>query len=268
MDNNILPLLIDDSNLIRWRSAKNGRYCYFWELKTLTLINDVCLPSYVIHKCTKCATFYLEWCTFYILTDHKLPIWQAHSQANTSPGHPSLLQIQGTWMELQTSSRRTFGNALQINQLYPCKSPTIGSWFASCPSSYSKKSHYLCQTPTSNAMYQQEHIVPLWVHHCVFDSIHSLSHPGIRATQKLVTTRYICSTWYQHWCKKAGKILPAMLKVQKYRGTQLLLWGTSQHWMLDSTTSIQTWRELGYHREVLPTYPLVIIIPLAGLKHF
>ena len=34
--------------------------------------------------------------------------------------------------------------------------------------------------------------VPYKFRKTIFDSLHSLSHPGIRATQKLITTRYVC----------------------------------------------------------------------------
>ena len=34
-------------------------------------------------------------------------------------------------------------------------------------------------------------IVPLSWRHTVFDSLHSLSHPGIRATQRLINDRYV-----------------------------------------------------------------------------
>ena len=33
--------------------------------------------------------------------------------------------------------------------------------------------------------------VPSELRHTVFDAFHSLSHPGIRATQRLITARYV-----------------------------------------------------------------------------
>ena len=33
--------------------------------------------------------------------------------------------------------------------------------------------------------------IPQKFHHMIFDSLHSLSHPGIRATQYLITARYV-----------------------------------------------------------------------------
>ena len=44
-----------------------------------------------------------------------------------------------------------------------------------------------CDTSTGN----QRPIVPLSWHRTVFDSLHGLSHPGIRATQKLITSRFV-----------------------------------------------------------------------------
>ncbi len=45
----------------------------------------------------------------------------------------------------------------------------------------------LCDTSTG----YQRPLVPLNWRHTVFDSLHGLSHPGIRATQRLVTARYV-----------------------------------------------------------------------------
>ena len=44
-----------------------------------------------------------------------------------------------------------------------------------------------CDTSTGT----QRPIVPLSWHRTVFDSLHGLSHPGIRATQKLITSRLV-----------------------------------------------------------------------------
>ena len=44
-----------------------------------------------------------------------------------------------------------------------------------------------CDTSTGT----QHPLVPKAWRRVIFDSIHRLSHPGIRATQKLITTRYI-----------------------------------------------------------------------------
>ena len=44
-----------------------------------------------------------------------------------------------------------------------------------------------CDTSTGT----QRPIVPLSWHRIVFDSLHSLSHPGIRATQKLITSHFV-----------------------------------------------------------------------------
>lgn len=47
--------------------------------------------------------------------------------------------------------------------------------------------------------------VPMPLRRAVFDSLHGLSHPGVRATQKFVTTRFVwpsinkdCRTWVRH----------------------------------------------------------------------
>ena len=46
-----------------------------------------------------------------------------------------------------------------------------------------------CDTSTGT----QRPIVPLAWRHIMFDSLHNLSHPGIRATQKLITSRFVWS---------------------------------------------------------------------------
>ena len=55
-----------------------------------------------------------------------------------------------------------------------------------------------CDTSTGT----QRPLVPLPWRRIVFDSLHGLSHPGIRATQKLITPEAhyssICMAWYQH----------------------------------------------------------------------
>ena len=45
----------------------------------------------------------------------------------------------------------------------------------------------LCDTSTGT----QRPLVPLQWRRTVFDSLHGLSHPGIRATQRLITTRFV-----------------------------------------------------------------------------
>ncbi len=45
----------------------------------------------------------------------------------------------------------------------------------------------LCDTSTGI----QRHLVPLQWRRIVFDSLHSLPHPGIGATQRLITARYV-----------------------------------------------------------------------------
>ena len=49
------------------------------------------------------------------------------------------------------------------------------------------ESTILCDTSTGVA----RPVVPLEFRHAVFNLLHSLSHPGIRATQKLLTDRYV-----------------------------------------------------------------------------
>ena len=47
--------------------------------------------------------------------------------------------------------------------------------------------HLYCDTSTGT----QRPVVPLPWRRTVFDSLHVLSHPGIRATQKLITSRFV-----------------------------------------------------------------------------
>ena len=46
-------------------------------------------------------------------------------------------------------------------------------------------------------------LVPVAMHRLVFNSIHSLAHPGIRATRRMLTSRFVwtsCSTDVNSWC--------------------------------------------------------------------
>ena len=53
---------------------------------------------------------------------------------------------------------------------------------------FANSSHPLyCDMSTGN----QRLIVPLEWRRTIFDSLHGLSHPGIRMTQKLITSRYV-----------------------------------------------------------------------------
>ena len=41
-----------------------------------------------------------------------------------------------------------------------------------------------------SVMYQQV-LVPSQFRQLIFNSLHSLSHPGVKATQRLITSRYV-----------------------------------------------------------------------------
>ncbi len=66
-------------------------------------------------------------------------------------------------------------------------------------------------------------LVPVAFRHAVFESLHSLSHPGIRATQRLVTTRYVwprINADIRQWTRNCPRCQRA--KVQRHTVTPLV----------------------------------------------
>ena len=77
----------------------------------------------------------------------------------------------------------------------------------------------LCDTSTGVA----RPVVPVAFRRAVFESLHSLSHPGIRATQRLVTSRYIwprINADVRQWARSCLKCQRA--KVQRHTVTPLV----------------------------------------------
>ena len=87
----------------------------------------------------------------------------------------------------------------------------------------------LCDTSTGHP----RPVVPASFHRTVFDTIHGLSHPSIRTTQKLLTDRYVwhsirkqVGTWAKNYqaCQEA--------KIQRHVKTPLQTFKVP-HWRLD-----------------------------------
>ena len=75
-----------------------------------------------------------------------------------------------------------------------------------------------CDTSTGT----QRPIVPLPWHRTVFNSLHNLSHPGIRATQKLLTSRFVwpkMNSDIRHWTRACTQCQRA--KVQRHTSAPL-----------------------------------------------
>ena len=81
--------------------------------------------------------------------------------------------------------------------------------------------------------------VPSELHHTVFNTFHLLSHPGIRATQHLITARYVwpnINSDIHKWAQSCLKCQQS--KVQRHTVTHLFV--LLQHQTQDLTISTQT----------------------------
>ena len=160
---------------------------------------------------------FLEGRTFHVLTDHKPLTYALYSQSDRhSPRQArhldyisqftsAIRHIHGSDNIVADALSRIESNALltgqppqvdftaiaeaqatdrQIRALQ--SSPTSTLVVKAIPLADSTLPLY-CDTSTGN----QRPIIPLSWHRAIFDSLHGLSHPGIRATQKLITSRFV-----------------------------------------------------------------------------
>ena len=61
-------------------------------------------------------------------------------------------------------------------------------------------------------------LVPATMRHLVFNSVHSLAHPGIRATRCMLTSRFVwtsCSTNVNTWCRECQQCAHAKIQLQE-----------------------------------------------------
>lgn len=80
--------------------------------------------------------------------------------------------------------------------------------------------------------------IPPQYRRAIFDSLHSLSHPGIRATQRLISERFIwpsVNKAVKHWCQSCLKC--QQVKVHRHTkspaGTFPVAWARFQHIHMD-----------------------------------
>ena len=161
--------------------------------------------------------YFLEGRHFHVLTDHKPLTYALHTRSDRhSPRQArqldyisqftsSIRHIRGSDNVVADALSRIETNALlsgqppvvdfvamakaqatdpQIRALQ--SSPTSSLVVEAIPLANSSDP-LLCDTSTTS----QRPLVPLQWRRVVFDSLHGLSHPGIRATQKLITARYV-----------------------------------------------------------------------------
>ena len=61
-------------------------------------------------------------------------------------------------------------------------------------------------------------LVPVTMRCLVFNSLHSLAHPGIRATRRMLTSRFVwtsCSTDVNTWCRECQQCACAKIQPQE-----------------------------------------------------
>ena len=167
----------------------------------------------VIYLAIKHFQHFIEGCTFHILTDHK-PLTYAlatHSDKHSprqichldfiSQFTSDIRHVKGVDNPAADALSRVETNALQVSQSQVLDFTEMAAAQPSDPDLQTPHpSLTLKEVPLplsdKNIIYDvstgtPRPFVPLKFRRPVFDSLHSLSHPGIRATQKLVTTRYV-----------------------------------------------------------------------------
>ena len=108
--------------------------------------------------------------------------------------------------------------------------------------------------------------IPQQFRQAVFDSLHSLSHPSIRATQHLITSRYI----WPNINKNVRKWARCCIQCQNQRFTAILLHhlANSKHQTPDLPIYTLTLSDLFHHLKDVFTYSLVLTGLPDGLKPF
>ena len=187
----------------------------------------------------------LEGRSFHILTDHKPLTFALHARSDRySPRQldyisqftSNIRHVQGTENVVADALSRIETNALlsgqpptvdfdamaktqvtdpQIRSLQSSPSSTLVVEAVPLPNS-TNLLH--CDTSTGT----KRPLVPLSWRRIVFDSLHGLSHPGIRATQKLITSRFVwpgINSDVRRWTRSCVQCQRA--KVQRHTKTPL-----------------------------------------------
>jgi cleavage and polyadenylation specificity factor subunit 1 len=111
---------------------------------------------------------HLEARQFSVLTDHKPLTYALHNSLN----HHSPREIRHLDFISQFTTYTNLPYSLTLYQPHPI--PT-------------SKNHITCDISTG----KPQPFVPKAFRRTIFDSLHNLSHPGIKATQRLITERYV-----------------------------------------------------------------------------
>ena len=223
-----------------------------------------------IYLAIKHFRYFLEGRDFYILTDHKPLVYAFSTRSDRhsprvvrqldmiSQFTTDLRHVQGshnsaadTLSRLEVSALHTGDTApvvdfralalAQVNDPDLAHLQTQSSLrFQTVPLAFSDGVSIVCDVSTP----VQRPYVPASFRRAVFDSLHGMSHPGIRATQRLVTARYVwpnVNSDVRRWARACPKCQRA--KVHRHstahiRHTRhLFLLGT--HRSRRTTTSIQ-----------------------------
>lgn len=157
--------------------------------------------------------YFVEGRNFHVLTDHKPLVYALHTRSDKhSPRQARHLDFITSDIRHIKGSANTPADSLsriETNALLDSSPPVIDFRamaaaqdtdqdilrLRSSPSSLKlesmplamSESTILCDTSTGVAC----PLVPEQFRHAIFESLHSLSHPGIRATQRLLTARYV-----------------------------------------------------------------------------
>ena len=97
--------------------------------------------------------------------------------------------------------------------------------------------HLLCDISTGTP----RPVVPSSWQRKVFDVTHNLAHPGIRATRRLVSRKFVWKNLHKmigEWTRHASSV-----NKPKYTDTRRHHWGTFRFQRVDLTTSTWIWMD-------------------------
>ena len=202
-----------------------------------------------IYLAIKHFRHFVEGRTFHILTDHK-PLTYAlatHSDKHSSrqirhldfisqftsdirhvkgvdnPAADALSRVETNALQVPQSPVLDFTEMAAAQSSDPdLQTPHSSLTLKEVPLPLSDKS-IICDISTGTP----RPFVPLKFRRPVFDSLHSLSHPGIRATQKLITTRYVwpgINSDVRRWAKSCLQC--QRTKVHRHTVTPLMKFAT------------------------------------------
>ena len=168
-----------------------------------------------VYQAIKHFRHFVEGRTFFILTDHKPLTFSLHTQSDRyTPRqirHLDYISQFTTDIRLVKGSCNPVADALSRIELYQLglSSPALIDYQAMAAAQ--GDDHFLTEESSHSALVLQRvplqysegtivcnmsigvprPVVPPSFHHTVFKALHSLSHPGIKATQKLVGARFL-----------------------------------------------------------------------------